>query len=102
MDGDFVYLLPLLKSNRLFAHSHSQNSVHFPVDKNRCVTKHDTPIFPASRTSRYNTLHLCSKGRVPKGYPLETLVLSECSRTSQFCLCAPFFLPRLPATEAHL
>lgn len=83
-----VYLPPLLKPNRLFAHSHSQKFVRFPVGKNRCVAKHDTPVFPASRTSRYNTLHLCSKGRVPKGYPLETLVLSERSHTSQFC-CAP-------------
>lgn len=49
----------------------------------------DTLILPVSRSSRYNTLHLCSKGCVPKGYPLETLVLSECSHTSQFCLCAP-------------
>ena len=27
----------------------------------------DTLILPASRASRYNTLHLCSKGCVPKG-----------------------------------
>ena len=88
-EHNLIYPLPLLKSNRLFAHFHSQKSVRFHAGKNRCVAKHNTPVFPASRTSRYNTLHLCSKGRVPKGYPLETLVLSERSHTSQFCLCAP-------------
>lgn len=32
-----------------------------------CVSIMRHPCFPASRASRYNTLHLCSKGCVPKG-----------------------------------
>lgn len=60
--------------------------------RSKCVCPScDTHIFPVSRADRYNTLHLCSKGCVPKGglRPLwEPLVLSDCGHTSHFCSCA--------------